>query len=170
MDKTLVCGTEAPGSIPGGSTKTKTDLVGFCFAETSKNTHGMLGLMRRMGIDYGTKKIGIALTDESGVMAFPHGVVPNDGNFKKYLEVLIDEKKVEEVVIGESLNNDGEPNKVHSMVEELITDLTLSHGIPVHLEPEQYTTQQASRITGKNTSTDAAAAAIILDSFITKNN
>ena len=125
--------------------------------------------MRRMGIDYGTKKIGIALTDESGVMAFPYEVVPNDSNFKKYLENLIAEKSVKEIVIGESLDNSGKPNSVHGAVEELITDITLSHGIPVHLEPEQYTTKQASRITGQNPNTDAAAAALILDSFITKN-
>lgn len=121
-----------------------------------------------MGIDFGSKKIGIALTDESGKMAFPHGVIPNDATYKKTIMALIAEKKVGEVVIGHSLNKDGKENKIHSSVEEFMMDLTLELGIPVHLEPEQYSTQQAMRIQGKNAQTDAAAAAIILDSFITR--
>lgn len=121
-----------------------------------------------MGIDFGSKKIGIAFTDESGSMAFPHGVIPNDANFKKAIIKLIGEKGVGEVVIGHSLNKDGKENKIHTSVEEFMMDLTLELGIPVHLEPEQYSTQQAIRIQGKNAQTDAAAAAIILDSFITR--
>lgn len=128
----------------------------------------MLVFMQRMGIDFGTKKIGIALTDESGVMAFPHEVIPNDKNLMSYIEALINKRKVKEIVIGMSLDNSGQPNKVHELVEEFMMDITLATGIPVHLEPEQYSTQQATRIQGRNQQTDAAAAAIILDSFITK--
>jgi RNase H-fold protein (predicted Holliday junction resolvase) len=50
-----------------------------------------------------------------------------------------------------------------------MVDITLSLGIPVHLEPEQYSTQQAKHIQGKTSMTDAAAAALILDSFIIKH-
>jgi putative holliday junction resolvase len=124
--------------------------------------------MRKMGIDFGSKKVGIAFTDESGSMAFPHGVVPNDAKLLKTIETLIEEKRVGEIVIGYSLNKDGKENKIHSSVEEFMMDLTLAVGIPIHLEPEQYSTQQAIRIQGKTAQTDAAAAAIILDSFITR--
>jgi len=124
--------------------------------------------MQRMGIDFGSKKIGIALSDESGVMAFPHSVIPNDAVFFKTIESLIQERDVKEIVIGHSLDREGNPNAIHSAVEEFMTDITLSLGIPVHLEPEQYSTQQAGRTTGKNAQTDAAAAAIILDSYLTK--
>jgi putative Holliday junction resolvase len=121
-----------------------------------------------MGIDYGSKKIGIALTDDSGVMAFPHAVVPNDAQFLSYVEKLVSERGVAEIVIGHSLNNDGTPNKIHAAVEAFITDVTLHIGIPVHLEPEQYSTQQATQLQGKTDLVDASAAALILDSFITK--
>ncbi|MCA9361829.1 Holliday junction resolvase RuvX [Candidatus Kaiserbacteria bacterium] len=124
--------------------------------------------MKRMGIDYGSKKIGIALTDDGGVMAFPHAVVPNDAEFKSYIERLVAERGVGEIVIGHSLNNQGEPNTIHTAVESLMTDLTLSLGLPIHLEPEQYSTQQAVQIQGRSELTDASAAALILDSFITK--
>ncbi len=121
-----------------------------------------------MGIDFGSKKVGVAFTDESGAMAFPHGVLPNDAKLLPTIVKLINEKKVEEVVIGHSLDKQGKANKIHSSVEELISDLTLEFGIPIHLEPEHYSTQQAIRIQGKNAQTDAAAAAIILDSYITR--
>jgi putative Holliday junction resolvase len=129
----------------------------------------MLELMKRIGIDFGSKKIGIAMTDDAGKMAFPHEVVPNNKQFLKYVEELIRVRGIEEIVIGHSLDNQGKSNLIHSAVEEFITDITLATGIPVHLEPEQYTTQQAMRTQGRTEQTDAAAAALILDSFITKH-
>lgn len=121
-----------------------------------------------MGIDYGTKRIGIALSDDQGMMAFPHEVWPNDNQFLQKLVSLIEKKGVDEIVIGHSLSKDGEPNKVHAAVEELVTDITLQTGLPVHLEPEQYTTQAAIRFQGRNNDTDAAAATIILNSHLEK--
>lgn len=123
--------------------------------------------MRLMGIDYGTKRVGIALSDEGGKMAFPHIVLDNDSELLKKLESLIDERSVAEIVIGHSVNKNGEPNPVHSEVEELIGDLTLRVGLPIHLHPEQYSTQEAIRDQGRNKQTDASAATIILNSFIT---
>jgi putative Holliday junction resolvase len=127
-----------------------------------------LEIMQRMGIDFGSKKIGIALTDESGIMSFPHSVIPNNSQLLKTIESLAHDRAVKEIVIGHSLDLAGNPNAIHLEVEEFITDITLSLGIPVHLEPEQYTTQEAARTTGKNAQTDAAAAAIILESYLTK--
>lgn len=121
-----------------------------------------------MGIDYGTKRVGIALSDQSGRMAFPHIVLNNDTKLLEELESLIKEREVEEIIIGHSLGRDGLPNSIHAEVEELIGDLTLRVGLPIHLEPEQYSTQEALREQGRNAQTDASAAAIILNSFITK--
>jgi len=124
--------------------------------------------MQRIGIDYGSKKIGIALSDESGVMAFPHSVIPHDKKHLGEIVRLIAERNVEEIVIGHSLNLDGNPNKIQAMIESFMMDLTLETGLPIHLEPEQYSSREAAIITGKNEQIDASAAAIILNSFITK--
>ena len=124
--------------------------------------------MRIMGIDYGSKKVGIAFTDESGSMAFPHAVVPNTPKLLDVIVGLIHEKAVGEIVIGHSLDKEGKPNAVHAAVEALILDITLATGTPVHLQPEQFTTQAAIRLQGKNTQTDASAAALILDGYLTK--
>ena len=124
--------------------------------------------MRKMGIDFGTKKVGIAFSDDSGRMAFPHGVIPNDNNFLSAVVSLIESKSVAEVVIGHSLDKEGNENKVHELVKQFITDLTLNVPVPIHLEPEQFSTQQAVKLQGRNDQTDASAAAIILQSYIDK--
>lgn len=121
-----------------------------------------------MGIDYGTKRVGIALSDDRGMMGFPHSVVPNDASLMQKIEGIVTKEKVGLIVIGHSLGRDGAPNKVHAQVEELIQDLTLTVGIPVELESEQYTTQEAIRFQGRNELTDASAASVILNSYITR--
>ncbi len=123
--------------------------------------------MRFLGIDYGSKRVGLALSDEAGMMAFPFKVLPNSPTLRKEIEAIIAEKKVTEIVIGHSLDKNSQPNKIQAAIEELMTDLTLSSGLPIHLQPEQFSTQAALQIQGRNDMTDAAAAALILDSFIT---
>lgn len=121
-----------------------------------------------MGIDYGTKRVGIALTDDKGMMAFPRVVLQNDASLMMGIERIVREEKVGVIVVGHSLGRDGAPNKVHSAVEEFILDLTLHIGLPVELEPEQYTTQEAIRFQGRNEMTDASAASVILNSYLLK--
>lgn len=122
-----------------------------------------------MGIDYGKKRVGVALSDDAGLMAFPHKVLENNNDLLSTLCDLISEKGVNEIVIGYSLDREGKPNEIQARIEELITDLTLQTGLPVHLEPEQYSTQEAIRFQGRNANTDASAAAIILNSYITRS-
>lgn len=121
-----------------------------------------------MGIDFGTKKVGIALSDASGTMAFPHSVIPNNSSLLKTITSLIEAEQVSDIIIGHSVNAEGQANTVHQMVEEFMTDLTLQLPIPIHLEPEQYTTQQAIKLQGRNEATDASAAALILESYLSK--
>jgi len=124
--------------------------------------------MRLMGIDYGTKNVGIALSDESGVMAFPNCVLINNAALFKNIVTIITKERVGQIIIGHSLDRNGKPNAVHAEVESLMLDLTLKTGLPIHLQSEQYSTQAAIQLQGKNANTDASAAALILDSFITK--
>lgn len=128
----------------------------------------MLISMRLLGIDYGTKRVGIALSDESGQMAFPHSVIKNDNELLTNIVAVIKTDNVEAIVIGHSKDREGGDNPVHAGVEELIQDLTLETGLPVHLEPEQYSTQEAIRFQGRTDKTDASAAAVILNSYITR--
>lgn len=122
--------------------------------------------MRKMGLDFGTKRVGVALTDELGVMAFPHGVLPNDDHLLERVLALVDEKGVDAIVVGHSKNKDGGDNPVQVKIYQFIENITLDRPIPVHLEPEIYSTQEAIRIQGRNAQTDAAAATIILNSYL----
>ena len=124
--------------------------------------------MRLMGIDYGTKRVGIALSDDKGMMAFPHKVLPNDGALQKSIEAIVQKEEVGKIVIGHSLGRDGKPNAVHAHIEDFIQDLTLTVGLPIELEPEQYTTQEAIRFQGRGEMTDASAASVILNSYIVR--
>ena len=124
--------------------------------------------MRKLGIDFGTKKVGLALSDESGSVAFPHEVVPNDKDLLAATVALIKSESVSEIVIGHSLDTKGGENELHKAVKAFITNLTLETPVPVHLEPEQFSTQQAVKLQGRNEQTDASAAAIILQSYLDK--
>ncbi len=126
--------------------------------------------MRHLGIDFGTKRVGLALSDESGVMAFPYAVIPNDAKLVQALEAIIAKEGVQAVVIGHSLDKSGRPNAIHQAVEALITDLTLACGVPITLHPEQFTTQEAIRASGRHKEIDAAAATIILNSYLTQHS
>lgn len=122
-----------------------------------------------MGIDYGTKRVGIALSDDKAMMAFPHLVIQNDSKLMKEVEKIVQKEKVEMIVIGHSLGRDGAPNALHAKIEDFIQDLTLNVGLPIELEPEQYTTKEAVRFQGKGAMTDASAASIILNSYIMRS-
>jgi len=121
-----------------------------------------------MGIDYGTKRVGVALTDPGCKMAFPHDVLVNNKQLFTKLVEIIESQAVGEIVIGHSLDRSGAPNAVHQGAEALLLDLTLGVGVPIHLEPEQYTTQAALRIQGRTAKTDASAAALILEGYLMK--
>lgn len=122
--------------------------------------------MRYMGIDYGTKRVGVALSDATGVMAFPYSVFTNDDTLLDSLTELITERDVGAIVLGHSLDQHSTPNAIQSGIDDLLQELTLQCGLPVYLQPEQYTTQAALRIQGRTDKTDASAAALILDSFL----
>src|SRR3989344_294976 len=59
--------------------------------------------MRYLGIDYGTKRVGLALSDEGGNMAFPLAVVKNDAKLNDTIVSFVKEKQVGAIVIGHSL-------------------------------------------------------------------
>lgn len=126
--------------------------------------------MKLMGIDYGTKRVGVAFSNDDGTMAFPHKVLKNDSELIENLSSLIEERKAERIVVGHSLDLKGSPNELNTAIEAFVGELTLHTGLPIHLEPEQFSTQAALRIQGRNAHTDASAAALILESYILKQH
>ena len=129
--------------------------------------------MRYIGIDYGTKKIGIAFSDEEGTMGFPFDVVPNDAKISDALALLIEEGKIEGIVIGDSKDFSGNPNPIADPARALGEELSARTGVDVFYEPEMMTTQEAKRDfegvhSYKRINVDASAAALILTSYLSR--
>lgn len=126
--------------------------------------------MRLLGIDYGTKRVGIAISDVDAGFAIPTTVIKNQGDIQKLLKEvkeLAEKNSIKEIVIGESKDFKGKDNSI--MSESLEFKKALEQlGFTVHMEPEFLTSFQAEKIQGKNDLLDASAAAIILQSFIDK--
>lgn len=124
--------------------------------------------MRYIGIDYGRKRVGVALSDESGTFALAHSVLKNDESLMKNLSKIIEEQKVEAIVMGDSKNYQGEENSIMKYVREFKKQIEETAKIPVYLEPEFLTSAEAERIQGKTDKLDASAAALILKSYLDK--
>ncbi len=124
--------------------------------------------MRYIAFDYGDKKVGIALSNEDGTMAFPHSVVPNDITFRERALGLIHEYDAE-VVLGDSRAHDGSENRIASAIKAFASYLE-GNGVTVHFEPERFTSREAERIQGRTDMTDASAAALILDGFLRRRD
>lgn len=123
--------------------------------------------MRFLGIDYGSKKVGLALSDETGTIATPLSVVRNDNALDANIAKVVEEKAVSEVVIGASQNYRGEDNPIMKSVQKCAAKLREALTIPVHFESEVLTTQEARR-TAPSNMLDASAAALILQTHLDK--
>jgi len=133
--------------------------------------------MRYLGVDYGSKKIGLALSDETGQMGFPHTIIFNTPKLVDELCALIAKENIGAVVIGESRNLAGGENPIVKDARALGRQLTERAGVPVFYESEVFTSAEARRVPHKKEKTrapkvrgnvDASAAALILTSYLTR--
>ncbi len=124
--------------------------------------------MRLLGIDYGTKRIGLALSDETGCFAMPYSVLANNKEVLNQVAEICLKEGIETIVIGESSNYDSSPNPVMVEIKAFAEILAEKTNCQVVFEPEFYTSQEAQRIIGKDNLFDARAAALILKSYIDK--
>lgn len=124
-------------------------------------------MAKLVGIDFGTKRVGIAVSDESGSVAFPKTTLANDRALIPTLTTLIRAENASTIVIGESHDMNGNDNTVMTAVRSFVADLENAIGVTVVYEPEFYSSREARR-EGQQGSVDAQAAAIILNSFITR--
>ena len=125
--------------------------------------------MRFLGIDYGTKRVGIAFSDGEGQFAMPFIVLNNNKDLINEIISIANKNNIKEIIIGESKNYKGEANSILEKSLEIKKTLENEKFI-VHLEPEFMTSMNAERFQGKNDMIDASAAALILQSFLDKKN
>ena len=121
--------------------------------------------MRILGIDYGSKRIGVALSDEAGKFAMPLIVIKNSEGLLEEVVGLAKTNGVREIVLGESRDYNGKPNEIFAAAGGFKQELE-SAGFNVHFQLEFMTSVQAERFQGKNERSDASAAALILQAYI----
>lgn len=124
--------------------------------------------MRILGIDYGKKRVGLAMTDENGEFALPLSVLNNDKDLVSSVKKICEENDVKIIVLGESKNFSGEENEIMKDVKSFIEKIKTMINLPVILEPEFLTSAEASQIQGKNKMNDASSASLILKSYLDK--
>lgn len=123
---------------------------------------------RILGIDYGSKRIGLALSDENRQFALPLSVIQNTPFYFEEIEKIAIDNEVKEIVMGESRNYKGEPNEIFLDSIELKEKLE-AKGFKVYFEAEFMTSMQAERFQGKTDLSDASAAALILQSYLDRS-
>lgn len=126
--------------------------------------------MRYLGVDYGTKRVGIAVSDEGGTLAFPYAILDNNKTLLGKVEDICSRESIETIVVGESVDYKGNPNVVMKEIGQFIDDLRTRVTVPIVTEREFLTTQQARFFQQEKERVDDSAAAIILQSYLDRKN
>lgn len=122
-------------------------------------------MAKYLGIDYGTKYSGIALSDDEGTFAFPKAIVSSKDLLKEVIEILSQES-VAGIVVGHSLASNGERNDVAELIG--VVAQKLESYAPVFLQEEGFSSFEAHRYQTDAGRRDDSAAAIILQRFLDK--
>ena len=123
--------------------------------------------MRYLGIDYGDKRVGLALSDDEGTLGMPHKTIENKDLIKS-LKKTISEENVKMVIVGLPLNLSMQKTEQTKKVERFKVELKRAINIPVDFENEFLTSVQAERSGVEKEKIDEASAAIILQSYLDK--
>ncbi len=144
--------------------------------------------MKYLGIDYGSKRVGLSVSDEEGILSFPYKIIKNNAELAEVIRNICGTENIYSIVLGESYNLSGEPNKLMQKINKFQNELKLKVKLPIYLEKEFMTTihardlftqigrkgkdvNNARKITKiKMAAADASAAALILQRFLDRKN
>ena len=132
--------------------------------------------MRILALDHGTKRIGIAVSDETKTIALPLEYILTEpfAGFLDRLKKIILEKEVDLLLIGQPRNMDGSYGPAAQKVEAFVAVLRSTITIPIKMWDERLTSTMANRalIQGgvrrdkRKEKVDKMAAAILLQSYL----
>ena len=131
-----------------------------------------------MGIDYGSLRVGVALSDEGQTFAFPQGVYENNDVLMSVIADLMQREHVDHCVVGEADNPAGGENTIQRRTMIFADALRVRTSCEVSTLSEAYSSAEARRALeekvqtrkDKRVSVDAAAAAIILQTYLDTAN
>lgn len=140
------------------------------------------GRVRVLGIDYGARRIGLALSDATATLASPWRLVQRPPSEAETLRLMIKEidalaredDGLEAVIVGWPRRLDGSPTHQTPIVETFARALKAQVAVPVILQDERLSSREAeSRLAARETDwrkrkakLDAAAAAVILQDYL----
>ena len=116
--------------------------------------------MKLLGLDYGDKRIGIAVSDETMTFAFPRVVLQNTKTVFEEIKKICGDENIAKIVVGMPTSFSGGKSAQAEKTEKFGKALEAFLGIPVGYENEIFTTK-----IGRD---DASAAALILQSYLDK--
>lgn len=133
--------------------------------------------MRYLGLDLGTKTLGLAISDATGTISSSYGILRHNEEYEKLIEMVgkvIEENDVKELVLGFPKNMDntvGERGNIALKFKEMLES---TYKLPVHMQDERLTTVQAEHLLISNDTSrrkrkkviDSVAATIILQSYL----
>ena len=132
--------------------------------------------MKALGIDHGDKRIGIAVSDDLGMLAHPleYILVEPYEVFLKRLEKIVAERQIEQIVVGMPRNMDGSYGPQALKVQDFMATLKKSVVVPIQSWDERLTSVSAMknlREAGVNAKkakakVDASAAAVMLQAYL----
>lgn len=114
--------------------------------------------------------MGIAVSDDGGEMAFPCMVIENNKSLLLEIKQLCKELKVGNVVIGESVDQNGKPNTIAKDAKTFALAIEKSIELPVAFEKEWMTSVHARAMQEGKEVVDDSAAALILQRYLDKKN
>ncbi|HVM62610.1 MAG TPA: Holliday junction resolvase RuvX [Verrucomicrobiae bacterium] len=136
--------------------------------------------MRILGVDFGQKRIGLALSDESGTIAQPLEYIDGGGlaTVSRELARLCETRKVGKIVVGVPLRLDGKHSEQTERTLAFIAELRRATTIPVAQWDERLTSVQAERAllegnvrrADRRQKIDKLAAQIMLQSYLDATN
>ena len=120
-----------------------------------------------MALDYGSARTGVAVSDPTGTLARPLGVVERAGTDAGLAELarLAREEEIERVVVGLPLTLRGTRGEQAAETERFVEALRAVVEVPVELYDERFTTDLAER-TASSAPEDALAAAHLLSTYL----
>lgn len=132
--------------------------------------------MRALGIDFGLKRVGLALCDPSGILVSPYRTIERTTRNALFdeLDKIIQEEAVEAIVVGLPLALDGQDTLTTRQARNFAESLGRRTDLPIHLMDERFSSAQAEEelnaagLRGKKrkTALDSQAAVIILRSWL----
>ena len=131
--------------------------------------------MRCLGIDFGSSRIGIAISDELGMLAHPLETIPNDSLFLSKLQKIVLEKGISRIVLGIPRNMDGSYGPAAEKAKLFLSQLKSEFpGVQLISWDERLTTVEAQRLlhaAGRDIKKsrpviDQVAAQVLLQSYL----